>query len=367
MSIKKSIAFDFTPIALKRLGRSYRTGIYRYSTELTKRLTKCPDYDWHFINYSESAKEPLDLYHGLFHAMTVPKNVQKQASQIVVTIHDLISWIHPEFFPLHSLDPLKIEKTLEEEWFICPSWATKEDIIEHFGVHPSRIFVTPLAACSKTFYPNKNLQVLQKYGLKDEPYFFFVGRLEERKGVHLLLNAFKEFVFTYRIKDLKLVLSGPLASNYPDLHQSMQPFLKNNYLKGRIIHIPFIEDADLSAFYSGALAFVFLSFYEGFGLPLLEAMQCACPVLSFDNSSLKEVVKDSGYLIDTSHEDEIVKGLSSYYFDSSFREEKSSKALERSKDFSWEITTEETLKAYESILGKSISKIEPLDPSIDQV
>jgi len=345
------IALNYSPLCGRHFGRTFRTGIYRYSYHLLKGLIANSTDSLSLVCEKEHFFNTYDLYHSFFQLFPVPPSIQKnKKTQSVVTIHDLIAWIYPELFSLNAQDLVMISKAQENTWIICPSESTKQDLISYFSIDKSRIFVTPLAACPKLFYPNSNRKILQKYNIPDAPYLFYTGRLEERKGIHLLLKAFKTLILEEKISDLNLVLSGPLVQRYPDLYFTFQNEIEKMDLSHRVIHIPFLLDEELSAFFSGALAFVYLSRYEGFGLPVLEAMQCGTPSLCFHNSSLPEVLGDAGVLLKDNKIESIAEALLNLYKHPQQVKTFSEKGLERARSFTWENTTQKTLEAYQSIL-----------------
>ena len=118
---------------------------------------------------------------------------------------------------------------------------------------------------------------------------------------------------------------------------ALNPELYDQY----IIYAGYVNDEDLPTLYSNAEWFVFTSQYEGFGLPPLEAMQCGCPVITSNNSSLPEVVGDAGLMIDWDSDEQHVEAYEKYYFDKALREEKRRKGLERAETFSWKKTSDE--------------------------
>jgi glycosyltransferase involved in cell wall biosynthesis len=111
----------------------------------------------------------------------------------------------------------------------------------------------------------------------------------------------------------------------------------------------FVDDNDLAAIYSGAIGFIFPSLYEGFGLPVLEAMQCECPVISSNTSSLPEVVGDAGFLVSPTDKDALCQSILKLYCNSDLRAKHSQYSLDRAAFFSWEKTLSETLEVYRSI------------------
>ena len=134
----------------------------------------------------------------------------------------------------------------------------------------------------------------------------------------------------------------------PDIEQTLQKIAQ---YKDRIIITGYVPDEDLSAIYSGATAFVFPSLYEGFGLPILEAMQCGTPVISSNSTSLPEVVGDAGILVDPKDQDQLCQAMLDILNDDTLRETLKQKGLERAKQFSWEKCANETVEIYKKIIA----------------
>ncbi|MCH9634235.1 MAG: D-inositol-3-phosphate glycosyltransferase [Chlamydiae bacterium] len=347
----QKIALNYSPLYSRHNGRSSRTGIYRYSYYLVKNLLANPDYSFSLLREKEDYFDQYALYHSLFHIFPIsPSIIKNKQTKALITIHDLIAWIHPELFPLHARDITQIEKAQENKWIIVPSFSTKNDLMSYFSIPSERIFVTPLAACPKLFYPNSCRKSLEKYAIPNAPYFFYLGRIEERKGIHLLLKAFSKLILEEKISDLNLILSGPITASYPDLHQVYQKEIRLFNLEKRVFHIPYICDSDLSSFFSNALAFVFLSRYEGFGLPALESMQCGTPPICLHNSSLPEVVGDGGLLLKDSKLDSIAESLLQIYRKTSLHKSLSEKSIQQASLFTWQKTAQKTIEAYQSLL-----------------
>lgn len=292
------------------------------------------------------------IYHSLFHVHLPPEALQNNPQvQKVITIHDLIPWFFPEYYLPSTTDQRNVLKAAERGWIIAPSESTRRDLITHFKVDPSRVFVTHLGVSKEHFYLREDLPLLQQYGLEDQSYFIYVGRLEERKGITLLLQAFSELVQQEKIKNLKLLLCGPLKANYSDLHWNYEHYIRKKGLEKQVVHIPFAPDQDLPTLYSHAIALTFLSEYEGFGFPPLEAMHCHTPSICLDNSSLPEVVGEAGILLKETKIETIANSLYQLYRKPELRKKLSKRGVLHSEKFSWENTTRQTLEAYQSILN----------------
>ncbi|MBW4648578.1 MAG: glycosyltransferase family 4 protein [Kastovskya adunca ATA6-11-RM4] len=307
-----------------------------------------------------SLLDEADIIH--FNYYPIPQQME-QVNKIskISTICDIIPILYPQFFGLkettdienhiiyRSLKSLDISK----DWIICISYATKNDLCNYLAIDPERVFVTPLAAASKTFYQCRLSEKLDfvrnKYGIPNEPYILSLSTLEPRKNIDRVIQCFARLVQEQNIQDLYLVLVGSKGWDYDKI---LEEISKQNFLKNRIILTGRVADEDLAAIYSNALAFVYPSFYEGFGLPPLEAMQCGVPVITSNTSSLPEVVGDAGIMVDPTDSDELCQSMLKIYNSPSLRETMSMKSLEQAQNFSWEKCTRETIAAYKTVLSK---------------
>ena len=138
---------------------------------------------------------------------------------------------------------------------------------------------------------------------------------------------------------MKLVLGGGIWKKY---EMQLEKIL-SRYDKSKVLLVGYIEETQLKYYYSNATCFIYPSLYEGFGLPVLEAMQCGCPVITSNTTSLPEVIGDCGITIDPTNNDDMINALEKMYFDSSFRKECSIKGLKRASQFSWEKCSNEIL------------------------
>jgi len=170
-----------------------------------------------------------------------------------------------------------------------------------------------------------------------------VGTLEPRKNVVHLIRSFAELVRAERIPDLHLVLTGGQGWDYEPIFAEAERLRE---VRDRIHFTGYADDVDLAPLYSGALAFVYPSLYEGFGLPVLEAMQCGTPVITSSTSSLPEVVGDAGLLVDPQDGAALCQAMLALYEDADRRAELSSRAVARAGRFSWERCAHETVAAY---------------------
>lgn len=294
-----------------------------------------------------------DIYHSPFEA--IPNQV-KEVKKLhkFLSVMDLIPILHPNFFKSNENTPVKkaIDGLDSKSWALCISQCTKDDLCNYSkSIDPSRVIVTHLAA-SNLFYQCNDSQKIEltrnKYQIPNVPYILSLSTLEPRKNIEHTIRCFCALVQQEKIQDLYLVLVGTKGWNYDTIFSEIT---NNPTLKERIIVTGYVADEDLAALYSGAMAFVYPSFYEGFGLPPLEAMQCGVPVITSNTSSLPEVVGEAGIMLDPKDVDGLCQNLQNIYYDSSLRNSMSEKSLAQAKKFSWERCTQETIAAYKMAIS----------------
>lgn len=269
----------------------------------------------------------------------------------VVTVHDLIPIIYPNFNSDTELLK-KVVKSAEELGFIiCVSENTKKDLLKYAPqIDPNKVFVSLLAASKDFFYKcddgKKFSEVQKKYNIPNK-YFLSLSTLEPRKNIDHVIRSFVKMITEKKIDDLSLVLVGNRGWDFDNIFQEYE---NTKGLKDKIIITGRIPDEDLASIYSHANSFYYMSFYEGFGLPPLEAMQCGTAVVVSNTSSLPEVVGNAGVLLDPTDQGQLVETMWKIYDNDEYRQDLGRKAIERSKNFSWEKTVAEHLKIYETIL-----------------
>lgn len=227
-------------------------------------------------------------------------------------------------------------------FYFAISQATKNDFCNEFSrLKAENIEVVHLAA-SSSFKSNRDmdsaLQVKAKYNLPSCKYIFSLCTLEPRKNLIRSVKTFVEFVRKNKIPDLIWVMGGGQWNSFSEIIK--KEIGDADFFNRYVFYAGYIDDEDLPILYSNAEWFVYTSQYEGFGLPPLEAMQCGCPVITSNNSSLPEVVGDAAVMIDWDSDEQHIKAYEDYYYNDVLRNENAEKGLERSKMFSWEKTAD---------------------------
>ncbi|HWW75222.1 MAG TPA: glycosyltransferase family 1 protein [Pyrinomonadaceae bacterium] len=290
----------------------------------------------------------------VFHSPLYPLPRHLRGARRFLTVHDLIPLLYPQFcVPEQVRFATEIVRSIEPgDWVICNSQATRNDVCDRVSIDPARVFVTLWAAAAELFYPcaddEKIALARARYGIPEGPYVLSINTLEPRKNIGHLVRCFARLVREERLPDLSLVLVG--ARGWLD-DKIMETVESQGAVRERLVVTGYVADEDLAALYSGALCFAFPSFYEGFGLPALEAMQCGVPVITSNTSSLPEVVGDAGITLDPEDADGLCDGILQIYRSASLRESMSRKSLERSGHFSWEKCVGETVAAYRAALA----------------
>jgi glycosyltransferase involved in cell wall biosynthesis len=292
-----------------------------------------------------------DVFHSTLHALPTSPGPRTPRFQ---TLHDVIALVMPEV-NWDGADALVrgiVDGVRDDDWVLAISQHTKNDFLElRPRFDPARVVVAHLAADPARFYPcmdpARRAAVRARYGVPDGPYLLSVSTLEPRKNLPHLLRTFAELVRAERVDDLHLVLTGAKGWGNDALDATLDGL---GALRDRVVITGFVDDDDLAALYSGALAFVYPSLYEGFGLPPLEAMQCGVPVVTSNTSSLPEVVGDAGVLVDPRDGDALAQALLDLHRDGALRARLAARSLAQATRFTWERHAAATVAAYERAL-----------------
>lgn len=304
------------------------------------------------LNHFDKHKlKMINIYHSPIEA--IPEAIKSYKNiKRVFTSHDLMPFTRPDLAPKNFAKLLKpaYDSIDNETKVICVSNFTKSELLNYRkDLDESQIDVVYLGADKNTFFPNfmisNYLALAKKYNFKFEKYLLCLNRNQKYKNTEHIIEAYIRVVNEGKNTDLGLVLIG----NFDDIEIKRKFLVKYSNYK----HIHFIEyvpDIELSVFYSNALSFVYMSLYEGFGLPIIEAMQCGTPVIASNQSSLPEVVMGYGICIDPLDIDLLSNQIYSILNDSKLSSDLSIKSLERSNFFSWEKNLEETVQVYKKAI-----------------
>jgi len=278
-------------------------------------------------------------------AHTIPL-LRRPNLKTVVTIHDLGA----EYLAEYHRFPQKIYLNWSTKYvasqathLISVSNSTKKDLMATFSVPAKRISVVHEAVNTGHFFPRTKHEIAQtraKYGLAGK-YFLYVGTIQPRKNLFRLIEAFAKA----KLEQTDLVLAGSRGWLNEEIYKAPEKFNISNHVR----FLGFVPDEDLPALYSGAIGTTFPSLYEGFGLPILEAFACGCPVLTSEGGATEEVAENAAILVDPKDAKKITNGIKKLAGNQKFRQELIKKGLSRVKDFSWEKSAQEVLNVFERV------------------
>ncbi|HLD25894.1 MAG TPA: glycosyltransferase family 1 protein [Candidatus Andersenbacteria bacterium] len=366
------IGFDVSDLATGRAD-----GTTRYTSELAKRLPVLgQEHEWHYFapfdspairrlaqgkpdlrvhisswpRYWTQLRLPWDLYRFRPDVLFMPIQqlplLRPGNMKTVAVIHDLAIHYYPEQFTYKDwllLHVFSAQAAREADHLICVSRATANDVSKFYGrtegVHvihhglDHEQFRVPTV----TEWSASRLALEEKYAQLKQPYVLFVGQLQPRKNLMRLVEAFEKLVSSASSPALQLVIAG----SHGWLNEPIKRRVATSKYTARIHMLGRLPDEMLTVLYWHAEVFVLPSLYEGFGLPLLEAMACGCPVVTSNISSMPEVVGQAAILIDPLSTDDIVRGITEAQ---QRREELKAAGVARAAEFSWDATAQQTLK-----------------------
>lgn len=304
---------------------------------------------WPYGKYRRQANflgaENLDLFHG-------PANVTPlfYRQPTVVTVHDLIIYEHPEWFPgglsdyfwRHSLVPQSIKNASR---VIAVSQSTKKQVNRQFHVSADKISVIYEGVTTRSAEDEVLTQEIEPLNKKigADRFLLYVGTIEPRKNLIRLIDAFK--AIATKFPGLKLVLAGKFGWKYESILASAKG------LESRVIFTDYVSPAQKDWLYSTALGFVYPSLAEGFGLPVLDAMMNKLPVLTSQNSSLPEVAGPAAVYVDPLSVKSIVAGLEKLMGDENLRQRLIAQGLVQAAKFSWDVAAKQTLRVYHDVIS----------------
>ena len=300
----------------------------------------------------ELRRHPVDVLHVQYTAPPITP------CPIVSTIHDLAFEHLPETFNRRSWMQLRftVRRTARRAaQIVTVSEYSRQDIINTYGIEPERIVVTPGAAAPH-FSPITNETKLRKvrenYGIERD-YILSLCSIQPRKNLVRLIEAYSLLrQMRPGVKLPQLVLAGKRGWLDGETFNAA----RQNSSGSDILFTGYVADKDLPALYSGTACFVYPSYFEGFGLPILEAMQCGAPVIAGDRTSIPELVADAGLLFDPFDTDALVSALQQVLDDEENRATLRAKGLKRASEFSWKTTAQLTLEAYEKAVESTGQK-----------
>src|SRR5260221_5714354 len=298
---------------------------------------------------------PVEWWTGpvtLFHATDFVLPPTRAATRTVLTVHDLSFARTPEAASpslKRYLDRVVPRSVHRADHVLADSQAAKDDLITLYGVQSDKITVL-LSGVNPRFQPVRDPEILSavrdRYRIGDALYILAIGTIQPRKNFERLIEAFA--VLPQDLHAVHLVIAGGSGWLQAPIYAVVQAL----GLQERVHFIGFAEDADLPALYSGARCLAFPSLYEGFGLPVLEAMACGVPVLTSNVSSLGEVAGDAALLVDPLSTEQITAALSRLLTDEGLRADLVTRGHTQAKRFSWDKAAQQLQQVYADVLAQ---------------
>lgn len=282
---------------------------------------------------------------SLYHGPDFKLNVRGPFPR-VVTIHDMVvfeeKYNRPDFFLRGIREMTEVLNSSSLAAVIVNSEFTKSQVLKYFPQWRERIHVTYLGCDREAVNPAEYSLALP------EKYILFLGTLEKRKNVLGALRAF-EILKAQGNRPEKLILAGAWGFGSEEIQRAIE----TSPVKEDIVHLNYVPDNKIAELYQRAHLFFFPSWYEGFGIPALEAMALGCPVVTSRGGALQEVCGEAALLVDPGNPDEMAQTLDKVLSDGILRESFVAKGLARARQFTWKKCAEETLEVYKKIVRKS--------------
>lgn len=364
-------------IDASRANKEIKTGVEWYSYHLIENLKKIDTENHYFLYSEEKLKNDLvnlplnwqskvlswplkfiwtqirlswEMFINPPDLLFIPSHVIPliHPKKVVTTIHDLGFKRFPEAYSFFQrwYQDFSVKFALKHATkIIVPSEFTKKELMEIYQADPKKLIVIHLAYNAEIFSsddnPEKSAKILGKYNIK-KPYLLYVGRLENKKNISFLIDVFENLSLK---ENSQLVLVGNGGYGY----EKIKDKIKKSKFKDRIIQLPWINEEELAILYREARVFVFPSLYEGFGIPLLEAMTTSTPIVASNIASIPEIVKDAALMPRLNDLKNFTDQIKKAWEDENLRNELKNRGLERIKSFNWEKTSQETLNLFSTL------------------
>lgn len=285
------------------------------------------------------SRNKIDVYHGLSNEL--PFNVSKFKGKKIVTIHDLIFLRYPKLYPLfdRTIYNKKIKRACKNaDVIIATSEQTKNDILQFYSIKPQKIKVI-YQSCNTVFYkeisPDQIENIRSKYKLP-EKYLLYVGTIEERKNLLVILKALTI------VKNIPLVVIGKKKSYF----KKIQEFIVAGNLEKRVLFLENIPNEELPIIYKNAEIFIYPSLFEGFGIPIIEALTSKVPVITTQDGCFSEAGGTGSIYIEPTNDEQLAEEIKKLLSSPELRKEMIEKGFNHSKKFLPEIITSELMKIY---------------------
>ncbi len=291
----------------------------------------------------ELEKYKIDVFHGLSNEL--PNGIEQTNIKSIVSVHDLIFLRYPDYY--NNIDAYIYKKKFRNACehathIVSASEQTKQDIISYFNTNPLKISVV-YQDCDKQFYEKqsdlKKEYVIKKYGLPEQ-FFLTVGTIEKRKNQLSILKA----IASLRNVSIKLVIVGKAT----DYKKQLEEFIITNDIQEQVTFVPKIDFADLPAMFQLAKCSIYISEFEGFGIPVLEALRCEVPNIASNVSSIPEVAGEAALLCSPTDVQTLAKHISEVHSNPSLRLELIEKGKLQSLKINPQHIAEDLINIYET-------------------
>ncbi|MBU1077501.1 MAG: glycosyltransferase family 4 protein [Spirochaetes bacterium] len=295
-----------------------------------------------FNPYFFKDKQNIEIFHD-----PSSKYIRMGKSRSIITVHDIVVARSEDYtsekFKRSQMPKLK--RSLDKaDHIITVSEFTKRELLKYFNLQEEKISSVHHGVNSNIFMPgSKNPDFVKKQKIPKK-YLFFVGNIEKRKNLIGIIKSFE--VIRRKEKDLFLILAG--KNGYGG--EEIRTFIAKSPAKKNIIELNYIPNNELPLFYQNAEALFFPSYYEGFGIPILEAMACGCPVITSSVSAMKEAAGKAALYVDPFDLKDIIEKTCRLLQNPNLKKELSIKGLSHIKNFTWEKAAENTLNVYKQCL-----------------
>lgn len=309
---------------------------------------------WHRLRLPvpvETVTGPLDIFYSP--DFVLPPT--RRGTRALLTVHDLSFLHYPEHFVpklVRYLTQVVTRSVARADRVLADSEATRADLIAHLGTEPEKVTVlysgVDARFCPQP-EPGEAERIRTRYSIGSRPYILSLGTVQPRKNYIRLIRAFAHLqtrqLATCKLANLQLLIAGGKGWLYEDILAEAEKHPDSVRVLG------FVDDADLPALYRNASLFAFPSLYEGFGLPVLEAMACGVPVVCSDVSSLPEVAGNAALLVDPLDTDELAAAMARALGEADLRQEMIAKGFAQAAHFTWEKAARQLADTFD-VLGQ---------------
>ena len=350
--------------------KNFNVGIGRYARELIEALGRV-DHTNHYDILLPQADHPFTVRPNMrYRVIRFPlfrRRFWEQVAPLLVGSYDVlhfpydscVAWKRGKFVTtIHDVKPLLFPELRPranfnsriEDWLVGNRWQTidqvitvsehsRRDLLAHVPLRPDQVSVTPLGLDAERFRPNE-----QRH--EGRPYVFCVAGSDPTKNVGVLVEAFATLPIDIRNR-FDLVLAGDVCKR-----EDIRAAIDRRGLSAQAKLVGLLSDAELVTYYQQATVFVFPSLYEGFGLPVLEAMGCGCPVICSNAASLPEVAGEDAVLVDPRRPDQLAEELTRVLGSAALQSTMRAHGLAKAQEFVWERTARQTVAVYERTVGR---------------